>query len=68
MRAIRQIFNEHPASVGETYTQHLRVAGTFGVQCILIGLISIVHAFLPFTFQKTASARFHRLHAWLVNR
>lgn len=68
MRTIRQIFSAHPASVGETYTEHLRVAGFFGVQCILIGLISLVHAFLPFAFQKTASVRFIRLHSWLLNR
>lgn len=65
---LRQLFTAHPASVGETYGHHLRRASFFGAQCILIGLVSLVHAFLPFVFQKTASAKFMRLSAWLLNR
>ena len=32
---IIELFREHPASVGETYGQHLRYASGFGVRMIL---------------------------------
>ena len=48
-------FTAHPASVGETYGQHLRFALRFGARMTLGGVAAIVHAFLPFLFQTTAS-------------
>ena len=48
-------FTAHPASVGETYTQHLRFALRFGVKMTAGGLAAIVHSLLPFCFETTAS-------------
>jgi len=48
------VFTAHPASVGETYFQHLRFALRFGARMTAGGLAALVHAFLPFVFVTTA--------------
>jgi hypothetical protein len=48
-------FTAHPASVGETYVQHLQFALRYGARMTLGGVAAVVHAFLPFLFQTTAS-------------
>ena len=48
-------FTAHPASVGETYAQHLRFALRFGAKMTAGGLAAIVHSLLPFCFVTTAS-------------
>jgi hypothetical protein len=48
-------FTAHPASVGETYWQHLRFAARFGGKMTCGGLAALVHALLPFCFATTAS-------------
>ena len=47
-------FTAHPASVGETYGEHLQFALRFGLRMTGGGLAAIVHAFLPFLFVTTA--------------
>ena len=59
-------FTTHPASVGETYLQHLRHAGGFGVRLLVAGLACLVHAVLPFLFIKTASRQIRQLHERMV--
>lgn len=48
-------FTEHPASVGETYTEHLARAACFGGRMVGAGLACMVHALLPFLFVRTGS-------------
>lgn len=48
-------FTEHPASVGESYWQHLAFALGFAARLLLAGLAALVHAVLPFLFKTTAS-------------
>ena len=48
------VFTAHPASVGETYFQHLRFALRFGTRMTLGGIAALVHALLPFCFVTTA--------------
>lgn len=52
---MKNIFTEHPHSIGETYFQHMKFACLFGMKMLLGGLACIIHAFLPFLFQKTGS-------------
>jgi Family of unknown function (DUF6356) len=59
-------FTEHPASVGETYGEHLAAAGGFGRDLILAGFACLVHALLPFLFEKTASQAVVGLHERMV--
>jgi len=56
-------FTAHPASVGETYGQHLRFALTFGARMTLGGLAAAVHALLPFLFVTAASRTLDELNA-----
>ena len=37
------LFTDHPASVGETYAQHLGSASFFGSRMILAGLACMLH-------------------------
>ena len=52
---IGRLFKKHPASVGETYSQHFRSAADFGVRMMLAGAACTVHALLPFLFEHTGS-------------
>ena len=56
-------FTAHPASVGETYGQHLRFALRFGTLMTLGGLGAAVHALFPFLFVTTASRVLDDLNA-----
>ena len=56
-------FTAHPASVGETYGQHLRFALRFGTCMTLGGLAAAIHALFPFLFITTASRALEELNA-----
>lgn len=64
--SITQLFRDHPASVGETYWQHLRHAGGFGMRMIAGGMACVLHAVLPFLFVKTGSQQITVLHHKMV--
>lgn len=59
-------FTEHPASVGETYGEHFRVASSFGVAMLVGGAACLVHGVLPFLFTRTGSMTVARLHDRMV--
>ena len=62
-------FTEHPASVGETYTGHMARAACFGLRMIGAGIACLVHALLPFLFQRTGSVAIAELNdRMVVNR
>ncbi|MDG1996458.1 MAG: DUF6356 family protein [Emcibacteraceae bacterium] len=54
-------FTEHPASVGETYFSHLFSALSFCGKMALALMACLVHAFLPFLFEKTGSEMITKL-------
>ena len=60
-----RLLTEHPATVGETYAQHLRFAFRFGGSMVIGGLACMVHGLLPFSFTTSGSRRVRRLHAIL---
>jgi putative acetyltransferase len=62
----RVSFTAHPASMGESYLQHLRNAAGFATSMISGGLAVLVHAVLPFLFTKTGSGVISSLHARMV--
>ncbi len=59
-------FSEHPASVGESYLEHMAVAGSFGWAMLRGSLACFVHAVLPFLFLKTGSGIIGQLHTRMV--
>ncbi len=59
-------FTEHPASVGETYGEHLGTAGYFGWRMILAGAACLIHGLLPFAFVRTGSDTIRHLHERMV--
>lgn len=62
-------FTDHPASVGESYTQHLLRAVYFGVRMVFAGIACLVHGVLPFLFVRTGSRAIAELNdRMLVNR
>lgn len=63
---IRRLFLDHPASVGESFTEHFGVATSFGLTMIAGGIGAVIHGFLPFAFQTTGSRTIEGLHAKLV--
>ena len=52
---LKRLFTEHPASVDETYWEHVGVALSFSGKMFYGAVVCLVHAFLPFLFVKTGS-------------
>ena len=62
-------FTEHPASVGESYTEHLFRALCFGMRMVFAGVACVVHGVLPFLFVRTGSRAIAELNdRMVVNR
>jgi hypothetical protein len=62
----RPSFTEHPASVGETYLEHMSVASSFGWSMFWASLACFVHAIFPFLFVRTGSGTIIALHDRMV--
>ncbi len=65
---IVRLMTDHPASVDETYLEHMAFAGRFGVLLFAAAFAAMVHAVLPFLFEKTASRMVRRLYERTQNR
>ena len=52
---MKNIFTDHPHSIGETYWQHMKFASQFGGNMLLGSFVCFIHAVFPFLFQKTGS-------------
>jgi hypothetical protein len=61
--ALRQHFTEHPASVGETYFGHFRVAAHFSRCLAKAAGAAAVHAVVPSMCATTASQCIRELYA-----
>lgn len=57
MRTLRQLFTEHPASVGESYWQHAARAAGFAGRMLAAAALCLVHAAVPGCCQRSASRR-----------
>jgi hypothetical protein len=56
----------HLDVVDETYAQHFRHATSFALEMFAAGLACLVHAVLPFLFERTGSDCIRRLHERMV--
>jgi hypothetical protein len=59
-------FTEHPASVGESYGEHLGRATCFGLRMVFAGIACLVHGVLPFLFERTGSRAIADLNERMV--
>ena len=60
---LKGYFTEHPASVGESYGEHFRVAGHFSKELLMAGIACAVHAIVPNLFTTTGSSKVRQLHS-----
>ena len=63
---LRRLFFDHPASVGETYLQHLLHASYFAIRMLLAGVACFIHAVVPCLFQSTGRRAITELHSKMV--
>ncbi len=68
MKHFTRLFTEHPASVGETYTGHMRSALRYAGLFTRCAAAAAVHSVLPFLFQSTASDLLFKIHAEMSAR
>lgn len=59
-------FTAHPATVGETYTEHLGMASSFGCRMVVAGVACMLHGLLPFLFVRTGSRTVAELHEQMI--
>ena len=65
---ISRWFTAHPATVGESYGEHLATATSFGGRMMLAGIACMLHGLLPFLFVRTGSRAVSELNAQLIAR
>ena len=65
---LHRVFLEHPATVDETFFQHMRFALGFAGTLAVAAGAALIHAFIPCLFEKTASHMIDRLHHRMHNR
>ncbi|HEY1415871.1 MAG TPA: DUF6356 family protein [Caulobacteraceae bacterium] len=63
-----RVFLDHPASVNETYAQHLATASGFGGRMILAGFACLFHGLLPCCFSHAASDQIRALNLEMGSR
>jgi hypothetical protein len=59
-------FKDHPASVGETYFQHMGSAFGFALRLFGVSAACFVHGLFPFLFTRTGSSAVKRLHEDMI--
>ena len=62
----RWSLTQHPATVGESYGEHMGVAFRFGGKLLLASLACLVHGLLPFLFVTTGSSTVRALYGEMV--
>lgn len=65
---MKNLFTEHPETVGETYFQHLKFAGLFGFKMAIGGCACMIHAVFPFIFANTGSNFLFKLMKSFIER
>ena len=63
---LSRAFCEHPASVGESYGEHLLRAAGFGTRMMFAGVACLVHGIFPFLFERTGSRAIAELNDRMV--
>lgn len=66
MKPILDAFTAHPASVNESYLEHLCSAWSFSFRMIGAGIACLLHGLFPFLFGSTGSSTIRQLHERMV--
>ncbi len=66
MDSLQRHFTDHPASVGESYLEHMDSAFSFGSRMVIAGLACLLHGIFPFLFVKTGSSTIRHLHDAMI--
>lgn len=66
MKTIIDAFKSHPASVDESYVEHLGSAWSFAVPLIGAGIACLLHGLFPFLFVTTGSSTIRQLYERMV--
>ncbi len=66
--SLTTLFTRHPEAVGESYGEHFGVAIRYSGRMLVASFCALVHAFLPFCFEKTASTMVRRMVADMDRR
>jgi hypothetical protein len=65
---MKTLFTAHPRAVGESYPEHFGVAMRYSLRLLGASGAALVHAFLPFMFEKTASTAIKAMYADMTRR
>ncbi|HEY1071880.1 DUF6356 family protein [Brevundimonas sp.] len=63
---LKDLFTEHPKSVGETYFEHMGMAASFGAAMFIGAAACFVHALIPGLCVRTGSGVVTDLHHRMV--
>ena len=61
-------FTKHPNSIGETYSQHLLKAFSFGCKLLLLSICCFIHGVFPFLHKHTTLEKLEHLNDILRSR
>lgn len=64
----KKLFTEHPASVDETYLQHMWFAVRYALQLGVCTVVAIIHSVFPFLFTDYCSKKIAYLNSWVKKR
>jgi hypothetical protein len=64
--SVRQLFTQHPHSIGESYFEHQEQAFAFGAAMLRAGIACLLHGLVPALFTTTGSRTVSRLHERMV--
>lgn len=65
---IQRLFVDHPASVEESYFEHMRFALSFSASLFVAAFAALAHALVPGAFEKTASNKIRQMYGRIHNR
>jgi Family of unknown function (DUF6356) len=63
-----KLFTAHPESLGESYSEHLGTATSFGARMVIAGIACMLHGLLPFLFARTGSRAITDLNEQMIAR
>jgi len=58
---------KHLESVGESYAEHLKFGLAAGLMCLVLGVISLIHAVLPFLMPRLPEKLYQYISESMVN-